>query len=434
MKPAVVCGVALGLSTVAAATNAWGSAFALRENSAEEVGTAGAGAGSRATDLDTVYNNPAGMTRLDGTQIEFGAAVPTTSIDFHGTATLAGTQISGNQGSAGRTAIVPNFYFSTPLTRFGLSDDWRAGVAITSPFGTAVKYDSPWIGRYLGVASSIISINVNPVIAYRVNSWLSIGGGPDIQYFKANVFNNINQSAILGIPGVGDATARLVSDDQSVGYNVGILLEPLEGSRIGLTYRSGINHNTHGTFNFSDVSPFLAGALVSSQFANADFKLPATAGFSFTQQVTPRLSLSTDVQWTNWSVFKEVDITDTPTGTVLDPNPENYKNTWFVAFGGVYNLTDQVTLRAGAAWDQSPITNHWRTVFLPDQDRYTIGVGLGYKFNPAISADLAYAHYFAAPASMNESFNRFDHVTGSVLQGVYNVAIDYAALSFRVHF
>ena len=92
-------------------------------------------------------------------------------------------------------------------------------------------------------------------------------------------------------------------------------------------------------------------------------------------------------------------------------------------------------LRAGLGWDESPITDAYRDTGVPDKDRYMIGIGAGYKFSDSQSLDVGYAHYFAAGhATMNSSVNNTDPITGVVLQGRYNNALDYLALTYRFGF
>jgi hypothetical protein len=47
---------------------------------------------------------------------------------------------------------------------------------------------------------------------------------------------------------------------------------------------------------------------------------------------------------------------------------------------------------------------------------------------------MAYAHYFAAHASMNQSINSTDSVSGTSLLGSYQLSLDYIATSLRFKF
>src|ERR1700722_12768470 len=140
------------------AIDAAASGFAARENSAVGLGMAFAGAGSRADDLSIIFNNPAGMTRLDGNQVQFGLTGGFPTADFHGTPNESGVPIPGNNGNnGGRMGALPDFY-----ALYSASDRLKFGLAITVPFGNTIKYNSAWYGRSLGINSSVLTGDINP--------------------------------------------------------------------------------------------------------------------------------------------------------------------------------------------------------------------------------------------------------------------------------
>jgi len=75
---------------------AMAAGFMVRENSAEAVALSYAGNGSRASGPDTVFANPAGMTRLESAELEFGSAVILPSMTFSGIARQGGTRRDRN--------------------------------------------------------------------------------------------------------------------------------------------------------------------------------------------------------------------------------------------------------------------------------------------------------------------------------------------------
>src|SRR5581483_9749452 len=139
-----------------------------------------------------------------------------------------------------------------------------------------------------------------------------------------------------------------------------------------------------------------------------------------TQTVMPRLKVSLTAQWTQWSSIKSITFQSTTTAPAVNLG---FYDTWFTSIGANYQLDDRWTLRAGAGYDQSPVSDRYRTVSIPDNDRYMLGLGFGYKINEALTLDGAYAHYFAANASMSNSINNTDSAspTPTVLRGSYQL-------------
>jgi long-chain fatty acid transport protein len=145
--------------------------IALYETGAPDLGTASAGRTAMAADASMLATNPAGMTLLDRLQ------------DVHERSDAARDQLRSRiryEGSRWRRRwrqrrrIFPDrgsFYAHKLTERL-----W-AGVAVDSDFGLASDYSLNWVGRYYLTNSSLITGQINPNIAYRINDWLSVGAG-----------------------------------------------------------------------------------------------------------------------------------------------------------------------------------------------------------------------------------------------------------------
>jgi long-chain fatty acid transport protein len=435
---ALVC--VLGVREAAA------SGFAIRENSAEALGTAFAGNASSATYLSTIFNNPAGMTEFTGDRAQVDASAIIPSEKFSGSAAssflgLASFPISGgNGGDAGKFGFIPAAY-----VLHSFSPDFKAGLALTVPFGLKTQYESTWVGRYFGIKSEIETIDINPNFAYRVNNWLSVGAGVSANYLYADLTRAVDLNAATGrLPGtLPDANFRFNGADWAWGYNAGVLLKPLEGTNIGLAYRSRILHKLQGDANFTNVFPPLLGipafrAALASSPSVAPLNLPGNLDLSVTQKITDQLRIAGDVQWTNWSQVQSLAVRR-DSGSVITSVPEHFRDTVFVSLGATYNFDDNWTFRAGVAYDESPVTDGFRTVALPDADRFWIAAGIGYKFSNGFSVDAGYAHIFIPDrASLSSSVNSNLGFTGSPfvdqIRGSYSASIDLISLQTRFRF
>ena len=170
------------------------SGFALIEQSASGLGNAYA-AGAAAIDNASVqFFNPAAMTELSGTQISLAGhyIMPSAKLTNAGATvvTLGNIPVAGTVDDAGVNGLVPNFYYKRDL-----DPPLKFGLGINAPFGLATEYDKTWIGRYHAIKSEVQTININPALAYKVNSQLSLGAGLNAQYIKAEL-------SPLGLSGV----------------------------------------------------------------------------------------------------------------------------------------------------------------------------------------------------------------------------------------
>ena len=436
---AAILGAAL--VCVLGAREAAASGFAIRENSAEALGTAFAGNASSADFLSTIFNNPAGMTEFTGDRGQVDASLIIPSDKFSGGATetcgrcppAGTTPIGGNNGGdAGKTGFIPALY-----ALHSFSPDVKVGLAINVPFGLKTQYSSLWVGRYFGIKSEVESIDINPNIAYRVNDWLSVGGGISANYLYADLTKAVDLNAILGFPpgSVPDGHARFNGADWNWGYNAGLLLKPLPGTNVGIAFRSRIQHKLQGDQNFTGVPPL-------PPFANSpgrvSLNLPANVDVSVTHKITDQLHISADVQWTQWSSVQQlVVIRDSGSPVAGSLISTHFRDTVFASVGATYNIDEHWTVRAGVAYDESPVTDGFRTVQLPDADRYWLAFGGGYKFSDGFSVDVGYAHIFIpGHPSLSSSVNSTLTLPGGVdkLRGSYSASVDLISLQARYKF
>ena len=416
--------VIAGMGATAGSTESAASGFMVRENSAASVATVFAGNASRADEPSTVFNNPAGMSWLQGTQTQIGGTGVFPSINYEGDATVFGTPIpADNSRNNGQIAVVPHAYLT-----FDLTDRLKGGIAFTVPFGNTVDYSEDWSGRYVNIKTAALSIDINPNVSFKITDRLAIAGGISVQYLKLDLSSKIPQFLIFQDPTAPDGGFLLKVHNWGVGFNFGLLAEPWDGTKIGLTYRSGIDHEMKGTLTFDPTTSPLLG-LVDGD-AKSDISVPASIGGGITQLLSANFSVSLDAQFTQWHTFDQV--------LVESDNPdflfhEEYRDSWMVSIGGVYRFNDQWTFRGGVGFDESPVVDGFRDTGVPDKDRYMVGIGFGYNFTPSVALDVGYSHYFAAGhATMNESVNRIEPTTGLViLNGRYDNAMDYLSISLR---
>jgi long-chain fatty acid transport protein len=413
----------VGVLLMTAGGEAMASGFMVRENSAESIATVFAGNASRADDLSTVFNNPAGMSKFSGTQMEIGSAAVLPQMHFQGNATILGSPVPGdNSRELGQDALIPHFYGETDL-----DDRTKVGLAITVPFGNTVDNGDVWSGRYVSEKVSALALDFNPNISYQLTDNLSVGGGFSVQYLKLLLSSGIAQFAILG-PTAPDGQFIVNTHSWAMGYNFGFLYEPIEGTKLGLTYRSKVDQGLHGVLKFSAQTSPLLGLKTAPDKSPID--LPASITGSITQQVGDKLSLSSDIQFTAWHVFNKV-------SAIAPPNPtftfvEKYRDSWMASVGGVYQIDEMWSLRGGLGYDESPVTPAYRDTGVPDNNRLMVGIGPAIKLSDSSSLDAGYAYYFGSRATMNKSINAVDSITGVTLHGNYSNSLNYLAITYHL--
>jgi long-chain fatty acid transport protein len=86
----------------------------------------------------------------------------------------------------------------------------------------------------------------------------------------------------------------------------------------------------------------------------------------------------------------------------LDTLTFNFKDTLRYSLGANYKLSGPWTLKAGVAYDKSPVPSaEDRTVRLPDNDRYWLSLGARYQASPVSRFDVGYTFVNVKDADIN---------------------------------
>jgi long-chain fatty acid transport protein len=397
--------------------------FQLIEQGVSGLGTAFSGGAAQAEDASTVFFNPAGMTRLEGTQAMAAVhiIVPQAEFDDDGSAhALLGPGGLGTEesGDAGVVGVAPNFYLTHQL-----NDKVFLGLGVSAPFGLATSYDDDWIGRYHAIDSEVMTLNINPSVAFRLNDKFSVGIGANVQHVEAKLSNAVDTFLISAGAITGDGKLKLKGDDWSYGWNLGFLVEPSEGTRIGLHYRSEIDYDVEGKADFS--GPITLIPTFTDADVTADVKLPATASLSLYHEFHPEWAVMADYSRTYWHVLKELRFSfdnTLPDGvTTL-----NWEDSDRYSIGLQHKPSgSNWTYRIGVAFDETPIpSSHYRTPRIPGEDRTWLAFGLGYKKSDNLSFDIGYAHLFVEDPKLNKPLTDPENTLRGALVGNYDASVD----------
>ncbi|MGD2056684.1 MAG: outer membrane protein transport protein [Gammaproteobacteria bacterium] len=373
----------------------------LYEMGTPDVGTASAGMASRAADAATAFANPAGMTRLKDSQLMVGVQPLYSRIKFDtDQATYGGTN-GGNAGGWTPTGSLSYVYSH--------SSDIKLGVTAGSYLGLGVDFDNDWAGRYYVQKEEFLTSFLNGAFGYRVNDWLSVGGGVSLVYGSLDAQTNVNNL----LDNKGDGRLKFDDTDTDTGWNAGLLIEPRPGTRVGLTYISKVDLGYKDNPSLHGAGPQLNAALKASGLKGAegtfDFTLPNQLMLSGYHELTPDLALMVDLGWQNWSQFGDIGVSidsATSTSTSVDAH---FQDTWHTAVGARYRLNPLWSVSAGIAYDSSPVKNSDRSIVLPLDRQYRYAMGLQYAWRKDLTLGAAFEYMNAGSAPVNQ--------TGGLLKG-----------------
>ncbi len=386
--------------SVSAATFVLGSAltvqaagFQLSEYSTTNLGRSFAGAGMVGDDFSAIGYNPAGIVFNEKSGIQLGAS--TVGIRSHAKGSV---KYGSGQTFSGKTDPYIVRVLPQAFGQYKINDRVTAGIGVYVPFGLVTDYDNDWFGRSHAGRSSVQALNVSPALAVKATNYLSLGASLNIQHISANLTGAVETDKLTGTSTYFGGKTDLEGDDLLVGYTVGFALEPVNGTRVGVSYRSHVEHKLTGTNTVSGIAAPYGSYLNGKYDINAKITTPEMVIFSANQKINDRWNVSATARWTRWTRFKNLTIyrdqADASGNYLVSDTKENWSNTWFYALGTDYKYNNDLTLRLGGAYDdpavESPLN---RTARIPDGRRWWASFGFSYEKNNW-QLDGGYAHLF----------------------------------------
>jgi long-chain fatty acid transport protein len=386
--------------------------FAIFEEGARGMGFAGAFT-AQASDPSAIFHNAAGIAFLRGKQIYFGGTLIRPSSEFEGTDPFPGAGVTEKQDIG--LLKVPSVYYSQAL-----GSGAAIGIGLHVPFGLKTQWENPdsFTGRYISTRAELKGFALNPTLAVKLADRLAIGAGVDVRLSSVQLEQRI--------PSVNPFTQKVVdvaavdlttSTKTGVGFNVGILGKPTEQWAIGLAYRHKVKIDYAGTAAFdllgtgsSELDTLVARTLPAAPVpVTTTIEFPAflSAGVAFSPE---DWVVEADVNWYQWSTFATLPIQLEGREDLSRVVQERYENTLQFRVGLERRITDDVFVRAGYFFDQTPAPPESISPLLPDSDRH--GFALGASFISGRFRLDAAAWYVRSPDRSTDGINR-DHYDGT---------------------
>jgi len=365
-------------------------AFGLREQSTVGQGDAFAGVAAGGA-LSSMFWNPATMTQTPGFGIEGNGTGILANADQH---PLAGSTLLplgfGGAGDWGSPALLLSGY-----STWQINPNLWIGLSTNSPFGLSTSFPDSWAGRNYALGSSLMTYNATPSVAWRINEWLSVGLGVQLQYGRADVN--------LGLTPIPPTHVNLNGTGWGFGLTAGLTVTPGPNTTIGIGWRSGIDQKIDGSLNVGAPIP-----LSTPGAANTTLDLPDIVSVGIRHRFDDRWTVMGTAEWTNWSRIGTTVVNQAAGGPALIGGspvalPFQFRDGWFYSVGAEYLLDAKTTLRGGVGYEISPITDRVRMPLLPDNDRIWLSVGASYKMLPNFIMDIGYSHIWVKDSNINIS-------------------------------
>lgn len=266
---------------------------------------------------------------------------------------------------------IPSF-----AVKFGITDDLSCAGTMTEAYGANATYglDAIVAGMADGTGTSekgFTSTEIGATCGYKFDlpkgrAWI-IGGvfGEDFKYSEtvlllrdqyldlgSHPFGLLN----LGGGFDGATTGTLSFDGEyELGYRVGVAYEiPEIALRAQLMYRSAVDHNPDGSFDFYET---LTGNSIASYDTVGFGTLPQSLELKVQSGIAPGWLAFGSVKWTDWSVLQTLDYTIETPGFDIPTNLEYFwQDGWTVAGGVGHAFNETISGSLSLTWDKGVST------------------------------------------------------------------------------
>jgi len=397
--------IVLAAALLAFAPAAHGAGFLIYEHGVAAMAMGGAFT-AVANNPSAIWHNPAGLSWVEGTQVLLGATfiIPSGSVNMPSPPNPSPPPLLLGPTTfkqANQVFTPPNVYITHKF-----SDRVTAGIGFMAPFGLGTEWpnttNSPFPLRYLGYKNDMKTFFVNPTIAVKLLDRLSVGFG--VSYIFSDLTLDLYQSVVLPPPpAVGlpyDVPTAMKGSGDSFNFNAGVLYKG-KGFSLGASYRSHFNIKYSGTVNLDNqfVPAPLQPYIPPEGTVTTTFKFPAILTVGLAIDISEKLLWSFDFHTYFWGRF------DSYTADIVFPSPypaqtltapQNWKDAHCTRTGFQYKASDKLTLRLGGFYDETPQPVETMDPNLPDNDRWAVTGGVGYKIGKfTIDVGCHFEHFFA---------------------------------------
>lgn len=291
---------------------------------------------------------------------------------------------------------------TTPIylyTNYQATENISVGLSVYTPYGSTVKYNKDWAGSHLVNKIELSAFYIQPHIAYKLSEQFSVAGGPLIAIGSVEFNRNLNRT-LTDLDGNRSNVTVKADNITRLGWHASATYTPFEGFRLGASYRSEIIMDpSKGKATFSNVPNSPMTPFEDTTFS-AEMPLPAELIVGFGYEFD-KWTLAFDYNRAYWDAYESLDIKFANPNIPESNNPRNYKNASSYKFGAQYQLTDDIALRAGYYFDETPVQKGYFAPETPRGDSHNFTVGAGFNLGDHFRIDAAfmYIHFKEIDAS-----------------------------------
>jgi long-chain fatty acid transport protein len=325
-------------------------------------------------EVTAMYVNPAALSFLSHTHLSLGTTLTFPDYTFTGVSPSTQSTRMKSQASYPPNACLAHAF----------NNGVGIGISVTNPYAARTDWGEEWVGNSIVTSSELRSVQVTPSGSIRIGEHWSLGLGVQVVFLRMDLNRRHGPSYASTIPMV----YMTGSADVTYGFEIGVMYVPDDVWRMGLALKSRTRSNIEqGTVTYSGV-PGESGTIV---MPNATFMssvtLPDQIRAGVSVQPVRALLLAGEVGFARWSTFKNLMVRIGAPVYVQRFEQYGWKDAFSVR-GGIELALDDLRVRAGIAYEESPIPDSQLRPSLPDAHSIVYAAGIGYAIEGGLMLDL----------------------------------------------
>jgi long-chain fatty acid transport protein len=378
----------LGLSGLLLASSAHAGGYYFADSGVVAASRGGAWVAGADNQFAQLYN-PAGLVRIDGPTFNFGMSAVYQGVQFE-RLDQAGTPMDPIENLAGPFPV-PQFGFAMPI-----GDQFAVALGGISGLAPDVTFLEDGAQRYTLIDSSIWQYAVAASLAWKPVKGFSVGAGVSWQIFRAAERLKVTTSLIPNADGTDrpqdDVMIALDTWDVfTPGFNMGVLVDPAPWMSVGLSVVLPSKFASRGSasmdFTGHSMEPLLNEVVITDDNVQLNITMPMIVRMGVAVRPWEHTEIELAADYETWGSLTEILVegidVEIDLGGIKVPVPEEialpagFRDSFSVRLGGETEVSPDVSVRAGVAWESAALTPEQVSVALMDSNKVYVGAGAG---------------------------------------------------------
>ncbi len=285
---------------------------------------------------EAVWLNPAAMANMNTLMsISAGASIPLSSTSFRMQPPSVYTASTEDR------LTLPAYLYGS----YEITDRFRVGLALNKPYSHLIKWqEENWAGRFIVKEMDFSLTIIQPAASFQLTESIAVGAGlvfslADIRLRKALPVRDQNR----------EGTANFSGTTAGMGFNAGILYNPVSWINLSASYKTGINSSFSKAKSSFSVPASLSGYFPENNPLTITYPVAANLSFNMGMLLRENFDLTLGISYI-FSKNASDGTFDFETNTRHLSNfsiPRSERNDISYHLGAEYRITDYLHLRTG---------------------------------------------------------------------------------------